>query len=131
MAKKSETGTEKAKQIGVNALKDLVKLTRSTKNDVSEMAGRLGEAIANAVENKHLHRKAFRAVLAEDRMEPDKLADFYDAQDYYRDILGLIDRANSAPRLSLVAGTEVEGNTAEEDLRPSNLRQPGAATPSA
>ncbi len=107
MGKKAETGTEKAKQIGVKALKDLVAMARSTKANVSELAGRFGEAVKNAVENKHLHRKAFRSVVAEDRMEPDALADFYDAQDYYRDVLGLNDRAKSAPRLSLVGGTDV------------------------
>ncbi len=115
MGRKAETGTEKAKQIGVKALKDLVAMARSTKADVSELAGRFGEAVKNAVESKHLHRKAFRSVVAEDRMEPDALADFYDAQDYYRDVLGLNDRAKSAPRLSLVGGTDVaEGAEAAE-----------------
>jgi hypothetical protein len=113
MPKKAETGTQKATQIGVKALKDLLALARSTKADVSELAGTLGQAIANAVESKHLHRKAFRSVVAEDRMEPDALADFYDAQEYYRDVLGLNERARSAPRLALVAGTDVEEPQAE------------------
>jgi hypothetical protein len=111
MAKKQETGTEKARQIGVKALKDLLALARSTKNDVAELAGSFGQAVANAVENKHLHRKAFRSVVAEDRMEPDALADFYDAQEFYRDALGLNERAKSAPRLELVAGTDTEATS--------------------
>jgi hypothetical protein len=114
MAKKQQTGTEKARQIGVKALKELVSLARSAKNDVSEISGRLGQAIANAVESKHLHRKAFRSVLAEDRMEPDALADFYDAQEFYRDALGLNERAKSAPRLSLVGGTDTEAEPVAE-----------------
>lgn len=95
MAKKEKT----ALQISVKALSDLLKLARSTKNDMAEMAGTFGSAIAKAVDDKHLHRKAFRSVVAEDRMEPEALRDFYDAQDYYRDALGLIERAKSAPRL--------------------------------
>ena len=47
-AKKAETGTEKAKQIGVKALQDLVKLARSTKRELAIVAvaavGRLGDA---------------------------------------------------------------------------------------
>lgn len=98
MPKKDES---KVKQISVNALQGLLKLARSTKNGVAELAGSLGAAIASAVENKHLHRKAFRSVIAEDRMEPAALADFYDAQDYYRDVLGLTERAKNAPRLPM------------------------------
>jgi hypothetical protein len=97
-------------QTGVKTLKELLALARTTKNNVAEMAGTLGQAIANAVENKHLHRKAFRSVVAEDRMEPDKLADFYDHQEYYRDVLGLHERAKNAPRLPM-EGEEAENVT--------------------
>lgn len=64
-------------QIGVRALKELLSLARKTKNDTAELSGTFGSAIANAVENKHLHKRAFRSVVAEDRMEPEALADFY------------------------------------------------------
>ena len=74
---------------------------RSTYKASRSLAGTFGEKIANAVEHDRLHLKAFRSVVAEDRMEPDKLAEFYDAQEYYRDVLGLNERAKSAPRLAI------------------------------
>lgn len=115
MAKKAEeTGTQKARMTGERKLKELLGIARSVKNDVSELAGKLGSAIANAVEKNHLHRKAFRAAVAEDRMEPEKLADYYDNLDYYRDVLGLTERAKSAPKFSVIEGGKDDGEAQAE-----------------
>jgi hypothetical protein len=104
VAKKTENPNARP-MTPVKVLEDLLKAARRTKNDVAEIAGAFGQKLANAVESKHLNRKAFRAVMAEDRMEPEKLAEFYDAQDYYRDV-GLTDRAASAPKLPIEESTE-------------------------
>lgn len=102
MAKAEEkTGTERAIQIGARKLKNLAGASRSAYRDSRRISGALGEQLRNAAEHEHLHLKAFRSVMAEDRMEPPELADFYAAQEYYRDELGLLERAKSAPRLPM------------------------------
>jgi hypothetical protein len=100
MAKKAkpdvrETTTE---HISENKLKSLLRDSRAAYRDTRSIAGTLGESIAQAVEHNHLHRKAFAAVRAEDRMEPDKLAEYYDTLELYRDMCGLTERAKSAPK---------------------------------
>src|SRR5690348_9501105 len=84
--------------IGEKKLRALFNSAKTTRARTSEIAGALGEEIKTAIEKNHLHRKAFRAVLAEDRMEPEHLAEYYEQLDYYRDALGLVERAKSAPR---------------------------------
>ena len=99
--KKDETPTQTALQIGVRKLKVLAGSARAAYRDSRKISGAIGEQIRNAVEHDHLHKQAFSAVMREDRMEPAELADFYAAQDFYRDELGLIERAKSAPRLPM------------------------------
>jgi hypothetical protein len=112
---KQVTGGEVTKVTPVNKLKALLGAARSVYKDTRLISGAFGEKIAKAVEHEHLHLKAFRSVVAEDRMEPDKLADFYDAQEHYRDVLGLNERATSAQRLPM---GETEAEAADEKVTP-------------
>ncbi len=72
--------------------------------------------IKTAVENNHLHRKAFRAAVAEDRMEAEKLAEYYEQLEYYRDVLGLADRAKNAPSLPMDATEAEDGDDAKTNV---------------
>jgi hypothetical protein len=49
-----------------------------------------------------------------DRMEPEKLAEFFDALDYYRDASGLNERAASAPRMDMGDNVEPFPSAAEQ-----------------
>lgn len=95
------TATDKAGQISGNKLKRLMADARSAYKDSREIAGELGQKIANAVEHDNLHKKAFAFVRMADRMEPEKLADFLDAVDYYRDVSGINERAAKVLRMNL------------------------------
>lgn len=104
----TKTGPEAASQIAVKKLDSLLKASRSCNCDIQSLRDTLGEKIAKAVENEHLHKRAFAAVVKEDKMEPEELRDFYDAQEYYRDVLGLNERAKSAPAFDLEADKEAD-----------------------
>jgi hypothetical protein len=108
MAKKGDPKEAVRKVTSARKLKELLASARSAKNDISEIAGGFGSEIKAAVEKNHLHRKAFRAAIAEDRMEPEKLAEYYEQLDYYRDVLGLLERAQNAPKLPMGEATEGE-----------------------
>lgn len=102
--------------ISARKLKSLLSSARKAKEGISEIAGGFGSEVKDAVENHHLHRKAFRVIESADRMEPEKLADFFDCLDHYRDISGLNDRAASVQRLDL--------NEPEEEETPNVKRFP-------
>jgi len=113
--------SEVAPQTGEKKLRSLMNAARSAYKDSLAISGAYGEKIANAVEHDHLHKKAWASVVAEDRMTPEKLAEFYDAQEYYRDVLGLNERAKSAPRLRLEGGeeeTEEEADAGDAEAKP-------------
>jgi hypothetical protein len=104
MAKAKEDGTQKALQTGVRKLKELLGIARSSRADISRIDSNYGSAVRSAVEKNHLHKRAWNMAVKEDRMEPPELAAYYDALDYYRDVLGLLERANSAPSFSVIEG---------------------------
>jgi hypothetical protein len=88
-------------QISERKLKQLIKDARTAYKDTRAIAEDFGQKIAQAIEHDHLHRKAFAVIKTADRMEPEKLAEFFDALDYYRDASGLNERAASAPRMEM------------------------------
>lgn len=109
--------SETKQVISQSALVNLIKAKRGAKKDTGEINGRVGQMIADAVENKHLHRKAFATIMQLDGMEPEKLADFLDNFDFYLDITGIRKRAESVMRMNL-------GEAAAEDEAPaSNVAQ--------
>ena len=109
--KKDEQATKVTPERRVKSLLASARLARS---NVSEIVGVYRSELKEHIEKHHLHRKAFHAVVAEDRMEPNALAEFYEHQEYYRDVLGLTERAKNAPRLPMGDGPaagEEEGDT--------------------
>jgi hypothetical protein len=111
MAKTNGEQAEGAtEQTSVKKLKALLRVAEAAYKDSRSIAGGYGEQVARAVEHDHLHKQAFASVVREARMTPEKLAAFYDAQSYYRDVLGLDERAASAPRLPMAEEGEDEGN---------------------
>jgi hypothetical protein len=106
--------------ISQRKLRELMSSARKAQNNISEISGGLGSEIKLAVEKNHLHRKAFRIIVQADRMEPEKLADFFDCLDHYRDISGLNERAASAERLPMPEG---EADEEEADAEPENVHQ--------
>ena len=100
-AKASVKPGEVKEMISQNKLMNLIKTKRSSTKETAEINGRVGQAIADAVEKNHLHRKAFGVICALDRMEPEKIADFLDHFRYYLDISGIEKRAGSVMRMQL------------------------------
>lgn len=94
-------------------LVNLMKAKRGAAKDTGEINGRVGEMIASAVENQHLHRKAFGTIMQLDRMEPEKVADFLDNFHYYLDISGIQKRADSVMKMDLPRETKAEGEAGE------------------
>ena len=108
---KDKTETQEAAQTPVKKLKALMRVAQSAYKDARSIAGGYGEQVAKHVEHDNLHKQAWSSVVREDRMTPEKLAAFYDAQSYYRDVLDLYERAASAPRLPM----EEEAIEGDED----------------
>lgn len=132
MAKSKKPGTKAVEQpeakepkarpaISQNKLKTLMAAARSTNKEVAELTGTLAQKIAVAVENDHLHKKAFGVIRMLDKMEPEKLADFLDCFDHYLDISGLEKRAESVARMDFGPGEEASEASAEPKPR-ENVR---------
>lgn len=108
------TSSDVSRQITERKLKSLLRAATKTGEDMHELSGTLGNQIAQAVEHDHLHKKAFSVVRMLDRMSPEKLAEFFDSFDYYRDISGLQKKAESAPNF-LGSAHQAEEETEEEE----------------
>ena len=104
---KDEADTQGYEMITPTKLHSLMKSARTAQKDIQEIAGGLGAEIKAAVENNHLHRKAFSVVKAGDKMEPEKLAEFLAHLNFYLEASGLRKRAASAPRLEVEGGGKV------------------------
>ncbi len=123
---KAAKPSEVSPSISQQKLKALLASKRRATNDISEISGGLGSEIKTAIEENHLHRKAFGVICQLDRMEPEKLADFLDCFDHYLDISGLSDRAEQVQRLGLdgnAGDTEQEEGDEDDNVR----RFPAAA----
>lgn len=122
---KGETEDNKVKPsevrqaISQKKLRTLLASTRSAKQDINEITSTLGNEVKQAIENNHLHRRAFGIVRGLDRLEPEQLAETLDCLDHYLDISGLRDRAASAPRMEM--------GEAEEDGEDNVKQFPAAA----
>ena len=104
MSAKPKAEVKQQGQIEAKKLKTLANSWESTRDEVSELSGDLGSQIRLAIKEEGLHRRAFRAVMAERKMEAEKLAEFYEALDFYREVLGLVERAASAPKFEVLEG---------------------------
>lgn len=133
MAKKRRNGTaeateqpppeQKARAVtGQKKLRSLLNTARSVKKDISELAGGYGTEIKDAVENHHLHRKAFNVCRSADGMEPGKLAEFLDCLDHYLDISGLRARADKVIRMDFEADGEDADDGENAEPQESTVR---------
>lgn len=102
-----DAGADKVKpseDIGItpaNKLKSLLKKAKDTSRDTRELSGSLGQAVANAVEHDHLHRKAFNIVKTLNAMEPEKLAETMYHLEHYLEVSGINERVAKVGRLDL------------------------------
>lgn len=87
--------------ISKEKLNDLLESSRKTAQRVSEISGGLGKKIAAAIENDHLHRKAFNVTKMADNLAPENLVEFLAQMDRYLVISGLRARAAKVGRLPL------------------------------
>jgi hypothetical protein len=108
--------------ISAPKLAKLMKAKRAAKKDTAEISGGLGNLIAAAIENDHLHRLAFNMICRLDTMENEKIADFLDAFGHYLDISGIEKRADSVMRMDLGKPGDGEEEAEEEETdEPTNV----------
>lgn len=82
-------------------LTSLLALGRRTYKQVQSLSGEFGQAVANAAEHHHVHRKAFAVIRQLDRMENEKLAEFKAHFDDYYVKAGLQEREDSVELLPM------------------------------
>jgi hypothetical protein len=99
-----------------NKLNALLRSARSTQASVTELTGALGQQIANAIEDNHLHRKAFNMVKGLDKMEPEALAQTMHWFRKYYEMAGLVERENTVNTMAFGPGP------AEPEAQPANVR---------
>lgn len=96
-------------------IKSLLKSGRSLKEELDELTSAHSAEVREAVDKKHLHKKAFGMVKMLDRLSPEKLADTMEHFDAYFESSGLEDRANSAQRLPMGDEPTTGAGDFEED----------------
>ncbi len=86
------------KLISQNDLRNLVRTCKGLKDDLDETTGIIREKIAYAVEKKNLNKRAFSELRKLDKMEAEKLADYWDTLLAYMEMGGLMERIESITR---------------------------------
>lgn len=90
-------------------LKKLLKAAADCKKETSGISSEFGQKVANAVENDHLHRKAFSFARQLHMMTDEKLAECLMHLDHYLEAGGLRARAAKVP------GFDFQGEEAETE----------------
>ena len=125
---KTETEGAKFGSIPANKLTALLRAAKKTKEKTAGLSGELGQMVANAVENDHLHRKAFSFTKQLHQMPDEKLAETMTHFLYYLDASGINARVEKVGRLEL--GDQPGESEAEETEQPeksSNVHKLAAA----
>lgn len=126
--KKDETETPSHRAVGnmisQNDLKNLLRRCTTDANQIGTINGTLRERIADAVEKKHLDKKAFALLRRLDKMENEDLATFWDNFLAYMDMAGLNERIESVGKLPLPEPTEKEN---EEQTEGAGVSRPRLA----
>lgn len=153
MARKvgSDSPTADARMIGKDDFLKLIGRRKNIKRTISEKTGELGGLIADAVENKNLHKKMFGWIAQLDGMPAEKreeaLACFELYTEYaatkWEDAPNMLDESGADKKGAGAKrkakgkgknGSADKGVTAkaedEKDLRPRHLKQPGATVSS-
>lgn len=114
-----------------NIVRDLAEQRRNTKKRVQSQNGTFGQAMAKAVEEKHVNRKAHGIACQLDALDDATLHLVYFNLIYYFDVLGIEKRATQQEELfdaGEMAG-EPTGmfSDAEDDEKPARGKKRGAA----
>ncbi len=136
MAKKANGGKDKAAVAERTTLvtsgatiKALLRSGRSLKESLDELTSAHSAEVREAVDKKHLHKKAFNMIKALDRLTPEKLADCMEHFDSYYTSSGLEDREKSAQRLPMGEGPgEDDDNKPASDKVKKLAEDAGAST---
>lgn len=112
-----QTSATATKKGDYEALRDKVANANSSMDTART---RKGELIADAVENKHLHKGAFAAAMKLRKMDPVQRAEWLFHFDTYCDY-------ENFTREDLFPDRETGDGDEDRDLRPRHLRQPGAS----
>ncbi len=100
-------------------IKELVRDGRIMREETQELSGTYGAQVKKAAEEHGLHKKALANARACDRMEAEKLAEYFAHFFKYCQDLGLFKKAADAPRLSLEEGMAgSEDGDGEDDGAP-------------
>lgn len=101
--------------IGRKTLNDLLKFDDSRKGIMDGANGELREAIANAVDKKHLHKKAYVTVKAMHRFKSDEALKLYvENLLAYMDMAGITKRIEAVGDLPLGEEADSEDEVAHE-----------------
>ena len=107
--------------IKASKLNSLLADSRKAYKEQRGISGELGASIKEAAEHDHLHKKSFATIRALDRMEPEKLADWFAHFDYMAETTGLRKRAGSVMRMPL-GDDEEETEPAASINRAANVK---------
>jgi hypothetical protein len=102
--KETVTAKDVTSMIPAAVLKSILAKDKTTKKTQSELAGELGQKIADAVDRFGTNRKALATIRMLNRMEPEKVADYLDHLEYMLDISGIEDKAVDARKERLPMG---------------------------
>lgn len=126
----SEKTVTAADVVGVTPereLKALLKKAKDTKRETSELSGTFGQAVANAVENKHLHRKAFNITKGLHQMADEKLAETMMHLEHYLEVSGINERVKKVGRLPL--GDQADDGDGETERPGLQVHEGGRGRP--
>lgn len=104
--------------ISEKKLKALMRAKVNNKKEVAALTGAFREKIGNAVENDHLHPKAFNIATQLDAMSDEKLAECLDYLDHYLDAGGLRERAAKVLSMDFEGDEEGDDEDEESNVRP-------------
>ena len=108
-----------------NKLKALLRSAKNTAEQVTTLSGALGEQIANAIEDNHLHRKAFSMIKALNNMSAEKQAELMFHFRKYYDFSGLQERENSVILMPFdpvePEGEHTEGQSEDPEPAPARV----------
>lgn len=107
------------KLISQNNLRNLLKQCAGLKEDLDYTTGILREKIAYAVDKQNLNKRAFAELRKLNKMEAERLADYWDTLQAYMEMAGLMERMESVARLPLEDGKKTEDGDPNEPAPPT------------
>ena len=119
-----QTPTQNAALISASTLKSLLRADDGYKEKIDGLTGELREEIANAVEKKHLDKKAYALLKKFYRIKSnEKLAGLWDTLQAYMDLAGVMKRIESVAPLPLDGEKNEEEAEGDGKVTPIRSRQ--------